>query len=423
VTRATPGLRAARAAVLAALALLAPGCFTARYVAQAARGQLGILQEARPLEEVVGDRDAPPRVRSLLLAVPAVKAFGEAHGLRPTQSYGRYADVRRPAAVWVVQACAPLAFESKHWRLPIVGTIPYLGFFDPRAARRYADALAAEGLDVNVRAAAAYSTLGWFPDPVLSTMIVEGDDALGELANVVLHESVHATIYVNDQSPFNESLASFVADRLTVPWLERARGRDAPETRAWVEAQARRRARLERLHRARAELDALYRSAATDDEKRARKARILADVSTELRLVRPLNNATLAGIRMYDAGTAAFARLLDAAGGSVPRLLRAVATLRPSDFARPQQQEFDDVVDALALRTRAGRGRQGASSRVSGGVMPGRLPRPQSRGTWRGRRCRRSGRAPRGGRRSARAPGARRRAAWRRRPRRRCACR
>src|SRR3972149_972032 len=206
--------------LLAVVALASAGCFSARYVAQATSGEFRILHAARPIPEAVADPRVPARIGRLLLSVRTIKAYARARGLRPTGNYESYADLRRSAAVWVVQGCAPLAFDVKRWRFPIVGTIPYLGFFDEGAARRYAGALARqEGLDVDVRVASAFSTLGWFHDPVLSTMIPGTDDALGELANVVLHESVHATLYVKDQSAFDESLASFVADRLTLPWL------------------------------------------------------------------------------------------------------------------------------------------------------------------------------------------------------------
>ena len=279
-----------------------------------------------------------------------MKAFARDHGLSATRSYGRYADLERPAAVWVVQACAPLSFDIHYWRMPIVGTIPYLGWFDRRAADRHASALAERGLDVDVRAARAYSTLGWFADPILSTMIREGDGALGDLANVVLHESVHATLYVEDQSTFNESLASFVADHLTRRWIVKALGHDAPEALAWRELQARRRAHAERLHAAWSALDALYRSDAPDDAKRAEKARILAEAEGDLGLRRPLNNAALAGFRTYAVGADAFERLLQACGGSFPRFLATLRTLGRDDFGRAQVVEFAPAIEALVAR-------------------------------------------------------------------------
>src|SRR5690606_33885389 len=134
-------------------------------------------------------------------------------GLNRTRNYDHYADLQRPAAVWVVQAAPRLELTERAWSFPIVGTVPYLGFFDETEAQAFARELElAEDLDVDVRTAAAYSTLGWLRAPVLSTMIADGPEALGELVNIVLHESVHATVYVPGQSAFDESLASFVAD-------------------------------------------------------------------------------------------------------------------------------------------------------------------------------------------------------------------
>jgi predicted aminopeptidase len=300
---------------------------------------------------VVTDPATPERIRGLLGSVAAIKAYGQAHGLKPTRNYSRYADLSRPAAVWVVEACAPLAFEAKRWRFPIVGSTPYLGFFDEGQAREFAESLRErEGLDVEVRGASAYSTLGWFEDPVLSTMIPRGDEAQGALADAVLHESVHATLYLKDQSAFDESLASFVADRLTVSWLEGALGADAPETKAWVAAKTRERALAERFNRAFAELDSLYRSRASDDEKRAGKARTLAAVREDLGLLRPLNNATLSGWQTYETGTAAFERLWRSCNGSWPRFLAALGTLTETDFQRLQQADLDDLLDRLAAR-------------------------------------------------------------------------
>ena len=337
-----------RRLLLAATALLSQGCFSAGYLAQAARGEARLLLDARPLGEVLADPATPPRVRDLLSRVPAIKAYAQAQGLRPTRSYGRYTDLGRPAAAWLVQACAPLAFAPRRWTFPVVGSVPYLGFFDEDQARRLAASLAAEGLDVDVRTPRAWSTLGWFADPVLSTMLPPGDVALGELANTILHESVHATVYVKGQSAFDESLASFVADRLTLPWLVATLGPEAPEAQAWAQAEERGRRQVARLHQAWHELDGLYRSTVPDAEKRARKAAVLALLQAELRLAGPVNNATLAGFRTYDTGGPAFERLLAACQGSWGRLLVAVGGLRREDFGGEQREDFDAVLDRLA---------------------------------------------------------------------------
>jgi predicted aminopeptidase len=330
------------------MALLLRGWFSAGYVVQAAVGQLQILHAARPLSEAMSDPKLPARTKRLLASVDDIKAFGQSEGLRPTDSYERYAELHRPAAAWVVQAAAPLSFEVRRWNFPVVGSVPYLGFFDEDAARRFAARLEGEeGLDVDVRTASAFSTLGWFHDPVLSTMLGDGPEALGALANVVLHESVHATVYVNDQSAFNESVATFVADRLTEEWLNRAVGPDAPETRAWLAAHARERARIARLHSTYEELAALYASGASDDAKRAGKERLLARAGEDLALARPLNNAALSGFRTYDTGAAALEQLLARCEGNWPRFLEAVRGLTPADFGSAQRDGFDAVIGRL----------------------------------------------------------------------------
>jgi predicted aminopeptidase len=330
--------------------LASSGCFTTRYLIQAAGGQYELLHVARPLSHVKEDPAVPPRIRALLAKVPAIKRFGQLNGLTPTGNYGRYADLRRPAAVWVVQGCKSLSFEPRRWDFPIVGTVPYLGFFDEGAARRYAKELALEpGLDVTVRTAAAYSTLGWFKDPVLSTMIPEGPEAFGELANVILHESVHATVYVPSQSAFNESLASFVADELTWLLVVGRGGLQSAEAKAWLAGEERSARFVKELHRAYEDLDAIYRSARTDDEKRALKEARLTALQQALGLRRRFNNADLAGSRTYDTGRPAFERLRRACGG-LPKLLEAIRSLKETDFTSPQQQQFEDVVDTLAAR-------------------------------------------------------------------------
>jgi predicted aminopeptidase len=333
---------------LAKLLLLAPllsGCFTMGYLAQAGAGQLHLLTAAKPLSTALRNPKIDPHVKHVLQWVPDMKAFGEWQGLKPTENYVRYTQLDRDAAVYVVQACPPLELKPKLWSFPIVGTVPYLGFFAVKDAKDYAGTLAKEGLDVDVRGASAYSTLGWFKDPVLSTMIGEGDGAVGELANTVLHESTHATLYVKGQSAFDESLASFVGDRLAREWLARRFGEGAKELKAYDADQALWKERVQRLHRAYTELDAVYRSARSDDEKRAQKAELLDALKAELHARRSFNNASLAGYRTYDTGGPAFEKLFDLCERDFPRFLKAVKTL---EFPTPQMEDFSPLVEKLA---------------------------------------------------------------------------
>jgi predicted aminopeptidase len=263
-------LTAALAAIIGVCGL--SGCSTVEYLWQAGRGQLAIMNRARPIEEVLRDPTTPPDTKKLLGEVDRIRAFGEKVGLKPTSNYREYVKLDRDAVVYVVSACHPLRFEPKEWTFPIVGGFPYLGWYDRKNAEKYATSLRGEGFDVDLRGAPAYSTLGWFRDPILSTMLPEGPRAIGELVEVVLHESLHATVYVNHQAFFNESLASFVAENLTPLYLRESRGPDSAEERAYVESLAYQEKYYRRMHEAYGELDALYRSTATDDEKRSKKA-------------------------------------------------------------------------------------------------------------------------------------------------------
>lgn len=339
-----------RAALALVVLLSTSGCFTTRYLLQAAGGQYELIHKARSLSSVREDPTTSPRVKALLSKVPAIKRWGQLHGLTPTKNYETWVDLRRSAAVYVVQGCAPLKFEPRRWTFPIAGTVPYLGFFDEANARAYAKQLGEEeALDVTVRTAGAYSTLGWFHDAVLSTMVPEGPEAFGELANVILHESVHATLYLPGQSAFNESLASFVADELTWDLVVGRGGLSSPEVKAWLASEERSARFVAELRRAHDELDALYRGPLSDEEKLQKKNARLDALQQTLRLKRRYNNADLAGVRTYDSGHDAFARLKRACG-TWPRFLDAVRTLKPSDFAEPQQAHFDPVIDALAAR-------------------------------------------------------------------------
>lgn len=335
-------------AVLALFALaMATGCTGAAYVAQAACGQLDLASRKRTIRDVVADPTTPPRVRDLLARVPSIKRFAVRHGLTPTDGYDDYADLERDAAVWVVTASEPLRFAAKTWTFPVVGNVPYLGWFDRRDAIAFARELAAEGWDVDVRGAEAYSTLGWFTDPVLSTMLEGGDDALGELANTVLHESVHATVYLPGQSALNESIASFVGDGLTLLYLAEATGPSSPERRAYEEGELARERRTRLLRQAYARLATLYASNRPPAEKLAEKRLVLDDLRVRIGSRRPITNATLAQFKTYNSGRAELDALLRACGGSYARLLRSIATLRDRPPARAQEPDLGVLLRPL----------------------------------------------------------------------------
>ena len=146
--------------------------------------------------------------RSKLELIGAMRAFAAGQGFAPSRSYTTV-NLGFEHVVNVVTACAPDRFDAHSWNFPIVGEVPYKGFFDPQDAERLADRLRDKGLDVSVRAAGAYSTLGWFRDPILPSIL---DMSLPGYVNTILHESAHASLYINGQGDFNESWASFIGD-------------------------------------------------------------------------------------------------------------------------------------------------------------------------------------------------------------------
>lgn len=334
--------------VLAAL-LAAPGCLMTRYLAQAGAGQLELMAKARPIDEVVSDRNTPLRTAMLLAEIPAIKQYGRSYGLKIKRNYNHYSALGRPAAVWFVGAADPVAFKPRKWCFPIVGCFAGLGWFDEDDGVRHKLELEAMGYDAIVRPASAYSTGGWFPDPVLSTMLGGGDDAFPELANVILHESVHATVLVPDQPFFNESLASYIADTLTDHWIADRFGRGSPEELAWTLGQAMGVHRTARLLSSYTELKQLYESKVSRDEKLKRKAQIIDELVEDLRMRRRPNNASLTEARVYNGGAAA---LIDAhrACGDLRKMIDAAKALTRADFSKTLQDDLAPIGKLLAKR-------------------------------------------------------------------------
>ncbi len=336
----------ARAAAVA-FALSQSACASLSYVTQAAVGQDDLMERARDIDELVRDERVGPRTRRLLSEVARIKHFGEEHGLTATRNYTKYVRVDRPELVWVVSASEPLRFRSKSWSFPIVGSFTYLGWFKRAGADELAAGLRQEGWDVDVRGSSAYSTTGYFEDPVVSTMIAPGPEALGELANVILHESAHATFFVPNQSTLNESVANFVGDRLGKAYVDATLGPGAREARAFAAAQAAYDARRKALHQAYGALAALYASSLPDDEKLARKKALLDDLRARLRYTRPINNATLIQYRTYNSGQEEMGLLLDACGGDWRRFLASLATLKTKKLGSLQESDVGLVVTPL----------------------------------------------------------------------------
>jgi predicted aminopeptidase len=334
-----------------AAALPAFGCSTLGYVAQATRGQFELARAARPLNEVLADDKTPPRTRELLSDVVLVKQFARQRGLRVAGNYEQYVELPRDYPVWFVNASAPLAFQPVTFSFPILGSFPGLAWFAEADADRFAAGLRARGYDVHKRGVGAFSTGGWLDDPVVWTMLSSSPAALGYLINTILHESVHATVLVKNQQYFNESLASFVADRMTDEFMKARFGSSEPaalqaykNTGRWGQTRA------QQLSSVYQELDQVYQSQEPDATKRTKKEEILDRAVARYKLRERPNNASLIGFRLYQVGGADFSALHTACGGNWRRFLNAVSQLPSSAFGQPQQSEIGPTLQALAER-------------------------------------------------------------------------
>lgn len=190
-------------------------------------GQLKIVREARPVEEFIADPTFPDSLKDKLRLIDEIRQFAiDSLGLKDTENYKTMFDQKGEEVMWVVTACEPYHFKPKTWDFPVVGTVPYKGFFNKEKALAEAKKLKDEGWDVAIRNPGGWSTLGWFTDPILTGMLNRGD---GDLASLIIHEMVHATLWVPDSVTFNENLASFIADTASYDFLRVKYGKTSEE--------------------------------------------------------------------------------------------------------------------------------------------------------------------------------------------------
>jgi predicted aminopeptidase len=329
--------RPPRGLLLALLTLLTAGCATVDYYAQSIAGQQRLLAARRPIPAVVEDAGTSETVRRQLLHAAAAREFAARElGLPDNGSYRSYADVGRRYVAWAVVATPELSLEPRAWCFPIAGCVTYRGYFDEADARRFAGERRAAGDDVHVAGVAAYSTLGWFDDPVLSSVV---DWPEAELAGLIFHELAHQRLYVPGDTAFNEAFAVTVEQAGVRRWLAR---QGPPAALAGYErAQRQRLAFLDLAFATRAELRDLYASDRSPAAMRARKAAILGEFQRRCEglAARPdgspryrawcgePSNARIAAVVTYHELVPGLAALLESHGGDLVAFYRAVDTL------------------------------------------------------------------------------------------------
>jgi predicted aminopeptidase len=331
-----PSAVAVRALVL--LVCLANwGCADLRYAAQAARGQWQVVRAARPIAAVLADPATDPRIRARLRFVEELRQFaGETLQLPIGARYREYAALGREYVLWNVFAAPALALEPVPACYRFLGCFDYRGFFSRADAEAHAQILRAAGLDVYVGGVAAYSTLGWFDDPVLDGMLEFGD---AELAKVLFHELAHGDLYVRDDTAFNEGYATVVGDAGLARYLATL----APEAAAPLAESERRDADFVRfLLDLRADFAAIYHAPLGDAEKLARKQALQASIPARYARWKSswadyagydafigagLNNAHFAAIATYHDLVPSFSALLQRSGGDLGRFRARAAAI------------------------------------------------------------------------------------------------
>jgi predicted aminopeptidase len=339
------------------LTLTVAGCSSLGYYVQAARGQWGVLTAARPIEAWLDDPAASDELKQRLRRARQIREFASRElSLPDNRSYTLYADLKRPAAVWNVFATPELSTELKTWCYPIFGCASYRGYFARSAADRLAADLATQGYDVSVGPVQAYSTLGWFNDPLLNTFINQPEP---ELARLIFHELAHQIVYVRDDTVFNESFATTVEREGVRRWLQ-AQGSETLRS-AWQHIEQRRAQFLDLVTGTRRALDEAYASASPDQDKRSRKRALFVELQQRYQALRdgswdgfkgydrffaqPLNNAHLAAIGAYFDRVPAFEALMRRTGPDMAAFFREVKRI-----AALRKEVRDRELDALAAR-------------------------------------------------------------------------
>lgn len=233
-------------------------------------GQLNIVWNARPVEEFLADPSFPDSLKARLLFINEVRQYAiDSLGLKDTENYKTLFDQKGEEIMWVVLACEPFQLKPKEWKFPVIGAVPYKGFFNRDRAFELKKELEAEGYDVIVRNPGGWSTLGWFTDPILSKMLNRSE---GDLANLIIHEMSHATIFVKDSVDFNENLATFIGDRGAEQFLVHKYGITSSEYVTYIQEDKDYLKYVDHMLRGGKSLDSLYNSFRSTDSVSTKKA-------------------------------------------------------------------------------------------------------------------------------------------------------
>jgi predicted aminopeptidase len=340
-------------ALAAATLCLTSGCSSIGYLAQSAQGHFALLSSAQPVDQLLSQPGTTPELRERLALTQRMRDYAVAELKLPDNgSYRKYADLGRNAVVWNVVAAPELSLQLKTWCFPVVGCVGYRGYFDRTGADQLAAELRGQGYDVSVYGVPAYSSLGWFDDPLLNTFIRYPE---GELARMLFHELAHQVAYASGDTEFNESFATAVERLGGSRWLSE---RASPAAREeYQRFDTRRQAFRELTMRWRHRFEAVYASKRPDEEKRLAKAALMQEMRAEYEQLKAgpfggyagfdgwferANNASLGVLAAYNTLVPAFEALFEAEGRDFGRFYAEVKRLAalPKDERRATLQRY-----------------------------------------------------------------------------------
>jgi predicted aminopeptidase len=350
-----------------ALLIVLPGCQSFGFYGQAIKGQCHIYFSERPIKTVLADTSVSAETKEKLGLILELRKFAENElGLKANGHYLKYADLHRRFVVWNVNAAPEFSMEPKKWWYPVVGRLKYRGYFSEKQARRYGATLQKEGYDVFVGGVEAYSTLGWFRDPVLNTFIDHGTPA--DIAEIIFHELSHQRVFASGDTDFNEAFATAVAEESVRRWLQTISNTN--EVREYLASQQRMEQFVHLVDNTREHLKNIYGdladakgapTAASDAVKREQKQRVIGDMKNRYAALkrewggtsefdgwfaRPINNAQLNTIAAYYDLVPAFRRLLQIHHGNLEEFFKAcdrLAKLKDKDARHLALREQADA--------------------------------------------------------------------------------
>jgi predicted aminopeptidase len=303
------------------LTLALCGCESVNYYGQAVNGQYHILQSRQPIADIIADPNTPEILEQRLKLILAVREFAGTELQLPVGNhYLSYVDLDRPVVAWNIFAAPEFSLTPKTWCYPIAGCAAYRGYFDLQDARQYSQKLKAQGYDVYVGGVTAYSTLGWFDDPVFSTFSNLSD---AQTAALIFHELAHQKLFVPGDTAFNESFATAVEQEGLRRW--QIASKDALIYDEYLRTRQRHEAFVQLVMKYRRRLEAMYAGELSLEAKRGAKAQIISDLTTEYHQLKsarpdlavyanwfnyPINNAQIISITTYNDFVPAFIKLL-----------------------------------------------------------------------------------------------------------------